>query len=114
MGAVVLRGPGRPEVIDVPDPTPGPDEVIVAVDACGICGTDIHVYEGEFSPTPYPIVPGHEFCGEVAEAGERTGIPEGLFAAIRLPLESCEDAIAQVRAADGLKVQLTPNSGPAR
>ncbi|MBN1640727.1 MAG: zinc-dependent alcohol dehydrogenase family protein, partial [Anaerolineae bacterium] len=36
---------------------------------CGICGTDIHIVDGEFAPTPYPIIPGHEFCGTVAGLG---------------------------------------------
>jgi NADPH2:quinone reductase len=40
------------------------------VGACGICGTDLHIFEGEFPPTPYPIVPGHEFAGEVVAVGK--------------------------------------------
>jgi 2-desacetyl-2-hydroxyethyl bacteriochlorophyllide A dehydrogenase len=49
----------------IEDPTPGAGEAVIKVEACGICGTDIHVLHGEFAPTRYPIVPGHEFCGEV-------------------------------------------------
>ena len=50
------------------DPAPGPREVVVQVAACGICGTDLHILEGEFAPS-LPIVPGHEFAGVVvAEA----------------------------------------------
>jgi threonine dehydrogenase-like Zn-dependent dehydrogenase len=82
MRAVVLREPGKPEVVEMADPTPGPDDVVVAVDACGICGTDIHIYDGDFAPTPYPIVPGHEFCGEVVAAGSDADVPEGRFAAV--------------------------------
>ncbi len=52
----------------VPDPTPGPREVVVAVAGCGICGTDLHIAEGEFAPT-LPVVPGHEFAGEVVALG---------------------------------------------
>jgi 2-desacetyl-2-hydroxyethyl bacteriochlorophyllide A dehydrogenase len=52
----------------VPDPAPGPREVVVAVAGCGICGTDLHIAEGEFAPT-LPVVPGHEFAGEVVAAG---------------------------------------------
>jgi 2-desacetyl-2-hydroxyethyl bacteriochlorophyllide A dehydrogenase len=52
----------------VPDPTPGPREVVVAVAGCGICGTDLHIAEGEFAPT-LPVVPGHEFAGEVMALG---------------------------------------------
>lgn len=52
----------------VPDPTPGPRQVVVKVAACGICGTDLHIAEGEFAPT-LPVVPGHEFAGEVVALG---------------------------------------------
>src|SRR3990170_4048069 len=82
MRAVVLREPGKPEIVEMADPAPEPDEVIVAVDACGICGTDIHIYDGDFAPTPYPIVPGHEFCGEVVAAGSDADVPEGRFVAV--------------------------------
>ncbi|MFC4948560.1 zinc-dependent alcohol dehydrogenase family protein [Pseudonocardia sp. GCM10023141] len=52
----------------VPDPTPGPRQVVVKVAACGICGTDLHIAEGEFAPT-LPVIPGHEFAGEVVALG---------------------------------------------
>lgn len=52
----------------LPDPTPGPREVVVAVAACGICGTDLHIADGEFAPT-LPVTPGHEFAGEVVAVG---------------------------------------------
>ena len=82
MRAVVLREPGKPALVEAPDPEPGPEDVIVEVDACGICGTDIHIYEGGFPPTPYPIVPGHEFCGEVVAAGAAADVPVGRFVAV--------------------------------
>jgi len=69
MRAVIIEKPGEIRIGTVPDPTPGPDEVLVKVGACGICGTDLHISEGEFPPTPYPIVPGHEFAGEVVALG---------------------------------------------
>ena len=63
---------GHPLVIEeVPQPQPGPEEVLIRVKACGICGSDIHiVYEG-VTPTAFqPIILGHEFSGEIAEVGE--------------------------------------------
>jgi 2-desacetyl-2-hydroxyethyl bacteriochlorophyllide A dehydrogenase len=61
----------------VPDPTPGPREVVGAGAGCGICGTDLHIAEGEFAPT-LPVVPGHEFAGEVVALGsEVTELREG-------------------------------------
>jgi 2-desacetyl-2-hydroxyethyl bacteriochlorophyllide A dehydrogenase len=65
MRAIVLDRPGSFRVAEVPDPTPGEGQIVVKVDACGICGTDIHIMDGEFPPTPYPITPGHEFAGTV-------------------------------------------------
>jgi len=71
MRAIVLDRPGSFRVAEVPDPTPGEGQIVVRVDACGICGTDIHIMDGEFPPTPYPITPGHEFAGTVvAVAGD--------------------------------------------
>ncbi len=69
MKAVVIQKPNQVSVGKIEDPTPGSAEVVIKVDACGICGTDIHVIRGEFAPTQYPIVPGHEFCGEVEAVG---------------------------------------------
>ena len=69
MRALVIETPGHFGVTTVPDPTPGPREVVVAPAAVGICGTDVHIVEGEFAPTPYPIIPGHEFTGEVVAVG---------------------------------------------
>jgi 2-desacetyl-2-hydroxyethyl bacteriochlorophyllide A dehydrogenase len=65
MRAIVLDRPGSFRVAQVPDPTPGEGQIVVQVDACGVCGTDIHIMDGEFPPTPYPITPGHEFAGTV-------------------------------------------------
>ncbi|MFF3448993.1 zinc-dependent alcohol dehydrogenase family protein [Streptomyces sp. NPDC002667] len=70
MKAAVIESVGRAVVAEVPDPTPGPREVVVEVAACGLCGTDLHILQGEFAPT-LPIVPGHEFAGEVVGVGTR-------------------------------------------
>ena len=77
MRAAVITEVGQSEVTDVEDPTPGPRDVVVQVAACGICGTDLHILQGEFAPT-LPIVPGHEFAGEIVELGrEVTGLSVG-------------------------------------
>jgi len=70
MRAVVFSGPGQFSLEDVPDPIPGPRDVLVRVEAVGICGTDIHVLDGEFAPTVFPIIPGHETSGVVEAVGE--------------------------------------------
>jgi 2-desacetyl-2-hydroxyethyl bacteriochlorophyllide A dehydrogenase len=73
MRAVVWEKPGQLAVTEVPDPPPRHGQLIVQVGACGICGTDVHIADGEFPPTPYPIVPGHEFAGRIVARGE--GVP---------------------------------------
>lgn len=79
MKAVVIEKPGSMAVQDVPEPTPGSGEVVVDVGACGICGTDLHIAAGEFPPSPYPLVPGHEFAGTVSAVSDdvTTGIAVG-------------------------------------
>jgi 2-desacetyl-2-hydroxyethyl bacteriochlorophyllide A dehydrogenase len=83
MKAVVIEEPNRMTVSRIEDPTPGVGEAVIKVEACGICGTDIHVLRGEFAPTHYPIVPGHEFCGEVvAVAVDVRNVKAGDFVAV--------------------------------
>jgi 2-desacetyl-2-hydroxyethyl bacteriochlorophyllide A dehydrogenase len=67
--AVVVERPGKVGVQQVPDPAPGPREVLVRVEACGICGTDLHLLDGDSPLARYPLIPGHELCGEVVAAG---------------------------------------------
>ena len=69
MRAAIIETPGTIRVGTIADPTPKPDELVIRVGACGICGTDLHIAAGEFPPSPYPIVPGHEFAGEVVAVG---------------------------------------------
>lgn len=71
MKAAVLQETKQIEVMDWKNPSPSPDEVIVKVKSCGICGTDQHIYHGhpgsaEVQP---PIVLGHELAGEIVEVG---------------------------------------------
>ena len=68
MKAAVISGVGQVEVTTVDDPAPGRRQVVVDVSACGLCGTDLHILQGEFAPT-LPVIPGHEFAGVVAEIG---------------------------------------------
>ena len=82
MRAMVLDSPGTPlREAELPTPEPGPGEVLVAVDACGVCRTDLHVVDGELPDPKLPLVPGHQVVGRVVEpgrrlaAGDRVGIP---------------------------------------
>lgn len=77
MRAAVVKSVGEVSVETVDDPTPQHGEVIVEVAACGLCGTDLHIVQGEFAPT-LPVIPGHEFSGTVVALGEGAlGVREG-------------------------------------
>lgn len=68
MRAVQLLGPQSIAMVDLPQPDPGPDEVLIRIEAAGICGTDRHLYLGEFPSAP-PVTLGHEFSGIVMAGG---------------------------------------------
>jgi L-iditol 2-dehydrogenase len=69
MKALVLKDYRRLMVEDVPTPPVGPDEVLVRVRACGICGSDVHGFDGSTGRRRPPIIMGHEAAGEVAATG---------------------------------------------
>jgi propanol-preferring alcohol dehydrogenase len=85
MHAMVLERPRAPlSMRERPVPAPGPGEVLVAVAACGVCRTDLHVVDGELPDPALPLVPGHEIVGRVAAlgpgvtnhaVGARVGVP---------------------------------------
>lgn len=68
MKAALIQRPGEALVTTVPEPSVGADDVLIRVHAAGICGTDLHIFKGEYEAT-YPLIPGHEFSGEVAAVG---------------------------------------------
>lgn len=77
MLAARLHAPGRMLVEDVPRPAPGPHDLLVRVEACGICGSDRHMFRGEY-PTAKPVTLGHEFSGIVEAVGtDVTGFEPG-------------------------------------
>ena len=85
MRAMVAKARGGPLVHEERAvPAPGPNEILVRVEACGVCRTDLHVIDGELADPRYPIIPGHEVVGSVErrgagverfELGERVGAP---------------------------------------
>lgn len=76
MKATRLIDIGDIRTMDVPVPSPAPGEVLIRVEACGICGTDRHLLHGEFPSKP-PLTLGHEFAGIVVGCGDGVTIPEG-------------------------------------
>src|SRR5512145_3248672 len=75
MRAAVMTEYRQPlEIRDLPDPTPGDTDAVVQVDACGVCRSDWHLWQQDWSwvgvEVPLPRVPGHEFGGTIAEVGK--------------------------------------------
>lgn len=78
MRAIVFREGRKVSLESLPDPDPRPGEVIIAVKASGICHTDIEILKGNYGGSAFPLVPGHEFAGEVVAIGaDVTGINPG-------------------------------------
>ncbi|MBU0741804.1 zinc-dependent alcohol dehydrogenase family protein [bacterium] len=79
MRAMVLHGHGEPlRLEDIPDPAPAPGELLVRVNACGVCRTDLHVVDGDLTEPVLPLVPGHQIVGRVEALGEGvTGFAPG-------------------------------------
>jgi L-iditol 2-dehydrogenase len=93
MPAVVkfARGVGNVELREVAEPTPADNEVKLEVHACGICGTDLHVYHDTFRNFP-PVILGHEFVGRVVEEGRAvrgTTDPASAYAVLGATAISC-------------------------
>ncbi|MBD0381336.1 zinc-dependent alcohol dehydrogenase family protein [Paenibacillus sedimenti] len=77
MRALVIEGPRKASIQEVAYPEPAAGEVTIKVQRTGICGTDFHIFEGEFI-SPFPIIPGHEFSGTIHKIGEYvTGLQVG-------------------------------------
>lgn len=75
MRAVVLDAQNQPlRPTTLPDPTPGPGQLLLKVKACGVCRTDLHLRDAEIEATKLPIVLGHQIVGET-EDGRRVGVP---------------------------------------
>lgn len=71
MKAAVLTAPKTFEIRQVAVPAYGDDEVLIRVTRCSICGTDIHIYNGHYSQDKLPLIPGHEFSGEIVAIGRQ-------------------------------------------
>jgi propanol-preferring alcohol dehydrogenase len=72
MRAMILESAHQPlRLVDLPLPQPGPDQVLIRVQACGVCRTDLHVADGDLPNPKLPLVLGHEIVGRVVQKGER-------------------------------------------
>ncbi len=85
MRAMILEEIGQPlRLVEHATPEPGPADIVIKVEACGVCRTDLHIVDGELIPAVVPIVPGHEIVGRIHalgenvqdfEVGQRVGVP---------------------------------------
>ncbi len=90
MKAATVVEPGRLDILDVADPAPLDHQAVVAVGTCGICGTDVHVLDGDYGVVKYPVIPGHEFAGTVVAIGSAvTTVQVGDRVAVD-PMDYCD------------------------
>lgn len=96
--AIVQDGPRRLRSAEFPIPSIGPEDALLRIEACGICGTDYEQYSGMF-PAPFPLIPGHEPVGVIEEVGEiaakRWGVERGSRVAVEalLPCGHCPECV---------------------
>ena len=127
MLALVVHEPGSFEVTEVNDPTPEPGEVLIEVAACGICGTDLHIIDGDYHGS-YPIIPGHELSATVLDEGDSAHLAPGDRVAINpniychacrmcrrgMPhLRECATAVGVTRAGGFAELCAVPATAPA-
>ena len=96
MKAVRLHPGPKLSVEEVPDPSPGPGEVRVAVRAAGVCGTDLHAARGLFPVRDLPVVMGHEGCGAVTAALAAKEERETELEGIQRMLKAIDPALARL------------------
>jgi propanol-preferring alcohol dehydrogenase len=76
MRAMLLEEPGRPlRLAEVAEPDPGPGQLRLRVEACGVCRTDLHLRDGELDPGHLPLLLGHQIVARVDGDGRRVGVP---------------------------------------
>ena len=88
MKAAVLEAIKRIAVKDIPAPIPKDDEVLIKVKTCGMCGTDLKLYNGQYSAR-VPVVPGHEYSGEIVALGKNVRNLKVGQRVVSDPNESC-------------------------
>ena len=85
MRAMVIEAQRQPlRLLDIPEPVPGSEQILIKVSTCGVCRTDLHIVDGDLTKPKLPLVPGHQIVGTVAalgpgaegfEPGDRVGVP---------------------------------------
>lgn len=92
MEAMVLRAPGKPLSLQfIPVPVPKAGQVLIKVQACGICRTDLHIIDGELPVPHLPLIPGHEIVGTVAAVAYRERVTGEYYAGSGYNCRSADD-----------------------
>ncbi len=101
---MVLEQVGQPlQMREIPQPVPSPHQVLVRVRACGVCRTDLHVYDGELPSPKLPLILGHEIVGEVVAVGQEVeGFYEGQRVGIPWLGETCGECLFCTHGAENL------------
>ena len=95
MKSLIISEPGKMAVTEVARPEPKRDELLIRLRASGICGTDVHMYHGDYTAS-FPLVPGHEFAGEAAAVGpDCARFAPGAHAAVEpnIPCNNCPECL---------------------
>ena len=106
MKAAVLRGVHDLRLENVPDPEPASNEVLIRVKAAGVCGTDVHMWEGTNQEGTFPFIPGHEWSGEVVAVGKEVkSVSNGdrVVAEVPIPCRICDNC------KDGMEPNMCPD-----
>jgi L-iditol 2-dehydrogenase len=104
--AAVLRGVHDLRLEQVPDPKPAPNEVLIRVKAVGVCGTDVHMWEGTNQEGTFPFIPGHEWSGEVVDVGKEVKMVSSgdrVVAEVPIPCRICDNC------KDGMEPNMCPD-----
>jgi len=106
MKAAVLRDVHDLRLEELPDPRPADDEVLIRVKAAGVCGTDVHMWEGTNTEGTFPFIPGHEWAGEVVEVGgdvKTSSVGDRVVAEVPIKCRVCPNC------KDGLDPNMCPD-----
>jgi L-iditol 2-dehydrogenase len=104
--AAVLRGVHDLRLETVPDPEPAPNEALIRIKAAGVCGTDVHMWQGTNQEGTFPFIPGHEWSGEVVAAGKAVksvSTGDRVVAEVPIPCRICANC------QDGMEPNMCPD-----
>jgi L-iditol 2-dehydrogenase len=106
MKAAVLRGVNDLRLEELPDPQRAENEALIRVQAAGLCGTDVHMWEGTNTEGTFPFIPGHEWAGEVVEVGRHIkalGVGDRVVAEVPIRCRVCPNC------RDGMDPNMCPD-----